>query len=140
MARTFSERHKIGLVRSVTGKASLQAQIATLKTAGVAEQDIWHMGEHRVAEIVGAFRIVPGDDLLVVPFLAVLGSERYTLLKGIAAKCANLYDLEGELELPISQAAIFDHIERAVSDAELVADCTPPMQGAELGARAAAIM
>lgn len=116
--RKLADRHKVGLVRAVRGMMSTAEQVDTLLDHGVAEPHIWSLDEYTTEDVIRAFRPVPGDDVLVVPFLGVLGKYRFEILAGIAPKGATLFDCEEHGELEISQAATFDIINKACATAQ----------------------
>lgn len=110
--RKLADRHKVGLVRAVRGMMSTAEQVVTLLDHGVAEPHIWSLDEYTADDVIRAFRPVPGDDVLVVPFLGVLGKDRHKILSGIAPKGAVIFDCAKHGELTIRDAANFEIIER----------------------------
>ncbi|MBL4837402.1 MAG: hypothetical protein JKY34_07470 [Kordiimonadaceae bacterium] len=112
----MSEGHKIGVTRAIKGMMCVKEQETALIAAGVNTRAIWRMGQHSIDDIVTAFR--PGNDVLVVAFLGILGKHRYDLLNPIAAKGASLLDLSTNKSHDISQAATFAEISKASCTAQ----------------------
>lgn len=95
---------------------SVADQTEALTAAGVDPRHIWQLDRDEVGDVLIAFR--PGDDVLVVPFLGVLGKYRHELLAGIAKKGAELYDLAEHGLLNVSQAPTFAIIDAACKFAQ----------------------
>jgi len=111
MIEELTGRHLVGVTRAIKGMDSVEAQTDALLQSGVDERHIWQLDLYEVPDVVAAIR--PGNDVLVVPFLGVLGKYRSALLAGIADKGATLYDLEEYGELDVSQAPTFHLINQA---------------------------
>jgi len=67
-----------------------------------------NIGKEPIKDIASMFR--HGDDVLMVPFIGVLGKHRRELLKLVAPLGATLYNFSQQEELKVSQAATFAYI------------------------------
>ena len=116
MLEKLANRHKIGVIRAVKGMMRTSDQMDMLVGAGVERIHIKHIGKDPTEHIANLFR--DGDDVLVVPFIGVLGKWRYDLLKLIAPTGATLYNLAENEDLPISQAVTFAYINECCANAQ----------------------
>jgi|GEM_PF-5036325 len=116
MIEKLTGRYLVGVVRAIKGMPSVADQTEALLAAGVIERHIWQLDKDEVSDVVRDCR--PGNDVLVVPFLGVLGKYRHDLLAGIAEKGAELYDLDEHGLMNISQAPTFAIIDAACKVAQ----------------------